>query len=251
MMSRIFVLLVAFSALPAFGAASKVQDIEATAAGSATVDLVFAMDVTAGNCLVGGVAWISNTITLTSMVKQAGTATVGATVLLNNPTTFSTLTRGAMFVIPVTGSGTLTLRATTSGTVTKYALAHEATGVAAACTQVGASAMQAQTNPGTGSNALTSGTIGATTASGDYVFGYFIDASGDSTTFTQGTGFTLAVVRTNVEFSEWSGSSAVTAATGTWTSAAADAISGTVAIAAAAGVSGPPAGSRLRMGVGR
>lgn len=217
-------------------AASWVQDDENFDFGVSAITKAFGNNVADDNVVVGGVMWLSNTITLDSVTKSAGTATIGAVSIVHNPTTQGTIGRAAMFYVEITGAGSLTMSANFSGSVDAGIIIHEVLGVDLT-TPLRGSAMQAQTNPNTGTDALTSGPLSTAASAGDYLFGYFCDPGINGATLTQGTGFTLRVITATAQWSE-SQVAGGTAATATWNNAFADPISGGLALRAAGAAGG-------------
>lgn len=121
--------------------------------------------VTAGHCIVGYISWHSNTITLDSITDNSNTYT-----LYHNPTTtLAGAARAAVFVAENINGGSTTLTFNFSASVQSHSMVHEVSG----CATSGAkdqSALQAQSVPGTGTDAVTSGSV-TTTTNGQYIFG--------------------------------------------------------------------------------
>lgn len=165
-----------------------VQDDSGTAAAASHGE-AFTSEVTVGSIVCGGARWNSNTATLDSVAQSAGTATIGTVTLLHNPTTDGSgnSMRGALWYAVVTGTGSLTITYTFSTTVNIQVCQAEASGVSTGAPLKG-SAMQAQNNPGTGTDAVVSGTTNAG-VDGDFIWGFITESAG-SVTVTAGTGFT-------------------------------------------------------------
>lgn len=199
--------------------------------------VVFAGNVTAGNVIGGGVRWGTTTRTLNS-VTQTGTATVSGITMVNNPTADATNAAAAMWYAVVTGTGSCTITFNFSAGTNSTGYVFEASGCNTT-TPFRGSAMQAQDPaPGTGTDALNSGSIGVTTTLGDFVWGFFVDTSANAATFTKGSFFTLALSSVaNDSFTEYGNALTQNNATGTWSSAAAKAISGCLALRVASGAS--------------
>lgn len=163
-----------------------VQAKRARAFSGTTNPVAFDSAVTAGHLIAVGVTWDSTTVTLTSITDSLG----NTYTLVGNPTS-SITGRAAMSYVPNVLGGANTVTATFSGSISSVICVQEISG-ANASSPLDQSALNAQTNPGTGTDAVTSGTVTTTTA-GQYIFGFSGD-SNSGATFTQGTGFTAADV---------------------------------------------------------
>jgi hypothetical protein len=165
-------------------AAAYVQSdtFQASFAGSPTLALAFGGNVVAGNLIVGSFCWDGD-IALTSITdSQTNTYTIEAQI--NNGTTSHLV----IFYTLAGSSGACTVTATLASAASRMALTvHEASGIASSSPR-DQFAGQSQSNPGTGTDAVTSGGV-TTTENGEYIYG----ATGDpgySTGKTQGTGYT-------------------------------------------------------------
>lgn len=212
--------------------ASFVQSIAIRTVTSTTTNAVYGSNVTVGNVIGGGATWLTAAGPLISIAKSAGTATIGSVVIVNNPTSIL-LESSCMWYAVVTGTGSLTIRVTvTSATGTVVSICFEASGVNTSSPFRG-SAMQGQSVPGNGTNALNSGSMGLNTTVGDFVFGYFANApSGNTQVYTIGTGFDSAgATALNNAWSEYGVSLAQNNATATGSSISQSSISGCLALA--------------------
>jgi len=94
--------------------ANPVQVVENLADNSTTVDFAYGGNITSGNLLTLEITSFSAVaITAGQLTKVAGTATIG-TIALDDEQTDGTATAVAIFSIPVTGTGSCTLRFTGS-----------------------------------------------------------------------------------------------------------------------------------------
>lgn len=152
--------------------------------GDATMPVAFTSNVTAGNLIVGGVSWDGN------FTVSGVTDSQGNTYTVETPIKDGSNTIGIGIFHTIAGSsGACTVTVTLTGNANrKAAIIHEVSGVAASSYR-DQYAGQSQSNPGTGSNAVTSGSV-TTTTDGQYIFGFTGDA-GYSTGKAAGTGFTL------------------------------------------------------------
>lgn len=150
---------------------------------NATHATSFDVNVAAGSAVCFAIAWYSTTVTLNSITG------LGATwVILHNPTTGSARRSALAYGYNCSG-GSTTVTATLSGAANSFSCMHEVSGVPTS-DPLDVSALRFQNLPGTGTDAVSSGSV-TTTADGDYIFGWTLD-DGFSSTTTQGTGFTEA-----------------------------------------------------------
>ncbi len=149
------------------------------------ITAVFDSNVTAGNIIAVAVEWGSNTVTLDNITA---TCVTGNFTLLNNPTTLSTY-RAAQGYAVISSSGTCTVTADFSGVTGAFnrIVAHEVSGVDTS-NPLDGNTMQSQSDPGNGTDAVTSSNI-VTTQNGDYIFGATFDME-SGLTAAAGTGFT-------------------------------------------------------------
>jgi hypothetical protein len=150
----------------------------------------FASSVTAGHTIVGGGFYSGTSITVTSITDNCNTGATSNTYTivdtLINGTTIWTNTFWAT-VGATTASCTVTMTFNTSVAGAKMAI-HDVSGITAT-TPVDVHAIANQSAPGTGTNAVTSGSV-TTGSSGDYIFGFTSDVS-NNPTCTAGTGYTI------------------------------------------------------------
>lgn len=214
-------------------AMAHVQDDAAQSGVTATYAFAFSFDVTAGNVVCGGIRWGTSAHTLNSIAKSAGTATIGTVTILHNPTADAAgnSAKSAMWYAVVTGSGSLTMTYTLDAAGIMRVIQAEASGVNTTSPLKG-SAMQGQPNPGTGTDAVLSGTTTAG-VDGDYIWGFLSLGGTETPGVTAGTGFTLGDAITNLAWSEYR-TTAANQATFTWDSATADSHVGVMIFAQAA-----------------
>jgi hypothetical protein len=102
---------------------------------STTVDVAMDSDVTSGNILLIAVlSRIESPLTASQITKQAGTATIGTVTIDRQRDEYNTYGDSnwdtvALASVPVTGTGSLTLRFTQSGTVGTFMAVAEASNV--------------------------------------------------------------------------------------------------------------------------
>lgn len=249
-MRKLLLALILLLPVHAFAATAFVQSAQGVGFGTTTVDVVFGSDVTSGSVIAFTSFWTSGTGTLDSVVKQSGTASVGSSSFADNPVRDGLGSSTGQGYLVVTGSGSLTLRATYSVSVSAGILVHEISG----CNTVSPldkSAMVLQNpSPGTGTDALTSGAV-TTTSNGQYIFGSFFNTFLGAANWTAGTGFTDRETMTNRVFTESriQTSAGAIAATATWDVAAGYSISSIMTFKAASVVTSN--NNLLSLGVGQ
>jgi hypothetical protein len=151
-------------------------------ANSTTVARTFGGAVTAGNTIGVYVAWTSDTVNLVSVTDNVG----NTYTLVQNPTTAANFRAAGAYARNVTG-GSVTITATFDDLNNdKRLLAHEISGVSTV-SPVDCSRATAQVLPGTGADAISSGSC-TTQYPGDYIFGTTSNKTG--ATQVPGTGFT-------------------------------------------------------------
>lgn len=147
--------------------------------GDAAMVVAFTNNVVAGNLIVGAITWDGD-FTLSGVTDSQGNTYTLETTLDN-----STTSHLAVFYAIAGSSAACTVTATLSGNADRKAMSiHEASGVTST-TPRGQYAAQVQSNPGTGVNAVTSGSV-TTATDGEYIFSAFGDP-GFSTGKTAGT----------------------------------------------------------------
>jgi len=124
-------------------------------------------------------------ITLNSVTDNEG----NVYTLVDNPTTGSSGNLAAMAYAVIGSSGPLTVTANFSGSTNCAIAIHEITGVQTA-SPLDQHRMNAQSGPGSGQDAATSGTVNTNT-SGDYIFGIIWNDGSNSATYAAGTGYIL------------------------------------------------------------
>lgn len=234
--------LALLAASPASAATAFVQSKAFNGFSGTDVAATFDANVTAGNLICGYVmwGWSGAQPTLDSVTDSLG----NTYTLLHNPTNATPGAlkfAAAMFYAKNISGGADTVTATFSGSVSpRRIVIHEVSG-ADTTAPLDVSAMLAQSDPGTGTDAVTSGSV-TTTASGDYIFGATADVS-QGTTPVAGTGFTSReganVMRSEDQIQASAGS---IAATFTGSNSIADYISGIMTFKPAGG--GPPPRNR-------
>ncbi len=218
-------------ALPAHAAAAYVQGCNGGNSGAATINCG-SITITSGNTVACFGFWNdTGASTFTSFTKNSGTATVSA---FTQPD--STVVSGNFRVnqgwASITGSGTAVFRLTISGAASGaiVVVCQEISGVPTSTPVDGAAhKMQAQAAPGTGTDAISSGSV-TTTTNGDYIFGFSADGPQNSTV-SAGTGYTARDANGThyVTESQVQGSSGTIAATFTGTNGADTYLSGIMA----------------------
>lgn len=151
-----------------------------------TATCTFSSSVTGGNTIIGGTNYFGGSSPTISGI--ADNCNTGATS--NTYATVDTLSGVSTFwahVGATTATCTVTITFTSALSQARIIL-HEVSGITAT-TPVDGHTIQAQTGPGTGTNAVTSGSI-TTASSGDYIFGFTTDTT-SSPTVTAGTGYTI------------------------------------------------------------
>jgi len=155
--------------------------------GEVFVDAVFGSNVTSGNLIVGCVAYLDDGVQgeLDTITDTLGNTYVLLTPISNAPA--RTTIQPFYTVSEATGANTVTATFTIENERQQIAV-HEVSGVDADPFDVEAG--QTQDNPGTGTDAVTSG-ADTTTTNGQYIFGCTSDTE-FTTTKAAGTGFTAA-----------------------------------------------------------
>lgn len=227
-------------------AAAHVQQVISESFGAITTIAITVNGVATGNAICGQVVWNSGTVTLDS-VTDTGSNTY---VRLNNPVTSGSQRAALFYALNVTG-GNLTITATFSAATANgwnALIVHEASGIATTGALDG-NALNAQTNPGTGTDAITSTSI-TTAANGDYLGAFVMEMPHKNSggTYTAGTGYTQRVNSLNAG-SESQIQATAGAIAGTFTGSATFAVTacGVIALQAVATVTSVPfQGNRLR-----
>jgi hypothetical protein len=171
---------------------------------AASVATAFAGSVTAGNILVLAAQWASSTITLTSITKTAGTATIGAVTTISEVATSNV--SSTVVWSPITGSGSLTLTQTLSGSANQNLMGWELS-AADGISPINAHVGQRQFINSNATDFVTSTTL-TTTVADCLLLGFF---SGNSTVLVAGTNFTLQEANTGT----WGGRTEYFHTTGT------------------------------------
>lgn len=181
----IVVLLAFVFSLPVQADTAFVQSKNNIAFGATSVSATFDSSVTAGNLIVAVVS-INNT---SETINSTTDTQSNSYTPLDNPTDDSgNGQRAAAFYAENVTGGSVTVTANFSASVVGIIAIHEISGADITSPEDGHAA-QAQTNPGTGTDAVTSGDI-TPSADGAYIFGATF-VSGGSTTPTIGTNFAL------------------------------------------------------------
>lgn len=154
-------------------------------ASGATSSIQFTTNVTAGNLVAVYIAWTNATDTLAGVTDSLG----NTYTLVQNSTTLGDYGRaaGAYAKNIIGGSCTITVTFSSGAFAARTIIAREISG-ADTTSPLDGSAAHAQMDPGTGIDAVTSGSI-TTTASGSYIFAATSDL-GQRATVNPGTGFT-------------------------------------------------------------
>jgi len=182
----IAVLLVAWFPSEGPAATAFVQSASISEFSSGITDAVtFTRNAKAGNLIAVYVAWTNTTDSLSSVTDSLG----NTYTLVQNPTTLGTQGRAAGAYSKNILGGPCTVTATFSpGAFSARTIIVREISGADSDFPLDGSAAQGQTNPGTGTDAVTSGAI-TTTANGDYIFAATTD-QGQASTLNPGTGFT-------------------------------------------------------------
>jgi len=167
-------------AVTAYVQSASVNDHYKTPTASAR----FTNNVTAGNAIAVFCAWQGLSQTLISVTdSQANVYTIVA-----NPTS-GTYGRAAMAYAIAKASAPDTVSCNFStAAMGKSAIVHEISGVDQTAPLDG-HRMTVRASPGTGANAITSGTI-QTTANGDYILGFTFNDSSNAAAWSAGSGYT-------------------------------------------------------------
>ncbi len=181
------VLVIALWAVPGWAAPAFVQaPTPATVSSGTSIALAYGSNVTAGGLLVCHI-YANNGI---STVADSRSQTFSSAVNVTDGATFSIAT----FYFPNTTGGADTVTVTFAGAVTYASLqCAEYSGVATS-SPLDQATSNSQTDPGTASNAVTSGNV-TTTTNGQLIVGWSTALVVGTETITAGTGFTG---RTNV-----------------------------------------------------
>ena len=193
-----------------------------------------AQNVVGGNTIVFYVAWLSNVGTLDTVTTNCG----GTVVVKDNPTTLGVVQRGAHGYVYNVSTGACTLTYDFSASAAFHAGQAEVSGVPTTDPIDGTSVCSPQTNPGTGTDAVTSTTT-TPAANGAFIWGGTADMSNGGT-INVGTNFTSVSFGDTLQGSlrtEYliQGAAAAIAATFTNTSAGQDNISCVLALKEAGG----------------
>jgi hypothetical protein len=168
----------------ASSAITHVRSAKGTINGSATVAATFGAASTSGNLIAVAVMYLG--ATLNSVTDSKG----NTYTLVGSPTTGAggNIVQLA-YAKNITGGATITVTANLSASSAQNEIViHEISGADTSVPLVSQNG-QAQTAPGTGTDALSSGAL-TFSGSNNYVFGFTVN-EGNSATLTQGTGFTL------------------------------------------------------------
>lgn len=247
--SRVLIVLLLCIVVPvhvwAATAHVKNQSNRKTTAGHTTHDLVVTGGMTnTGDTAVGSLNWRPTTSALTSVTVCGNVAT-----LYDNPTTQGTTQETANFVYSNVSSGACTITATFDANVTdSRIIVHEVSGTPTT-TPEDQHACNPQTNPGTGTDAITSGAV-ITTSNGQYIYGATYANGGVASTpgtgFTQGENTTTQESEYLIQTSAGSIAATFTGANGNWITCIV-----TLKDASAGGGGSVSSSTHLLMGVGR
>lgn len=172
----------------ASGGGGSITHIDAKGAGGNLATYTTAAFTTsAGDTLMGWVQWEDPTATLDSVTDGTNTYT-----LLHNPTTGDGSARSAMFYCLSVASGSPAVSANLSAAAFGQVIVHQARGVVA----FDKSALAVQIFPGTGTDAVSSGSV-TTTTNGQYIFGASAKCQASGNVLTAGTGFTQRIQQNN------------------------------------------------------
>lgn len=184
-MKKLLLFLSLLLPLQAFGGAAFVQNVDKNwFSGSGTTETVtFVSTPGAGNTIVCYTAWLTTTSNITSVKDGNNTA---YTVIDN--TTNGTLSQASDYVLANSAgnTGAKSITVTWGADPGSGSLqCHEVSGVATS-NVLDVHTINIQVNPGTGTNAVTSGNV-TPTANGDYLFGASADGNAGTGTWVAGT----------------------------------------------------------------
>lgn len=219
-----------------------VQSTSSTAFSGTSIALAYGSNVTAGSLLVCHV-YANHGVT---GIADSRTQTWSSAVSVTDNATYTLAT----YYFPNTTAGANTVTVTFAGTITYASLQIAEYSGCATSTPLDKFASNSQTDPGTGTNAVTSGSV-TTVTDGQLIVGWTSALVAGGSTVSAGTGFTG---RTNIfgdtlHEDQVQTSAGAIAATFTTTSATADFIT-LIATFKAASVS-TPAHHMLLLGVGQ
>ncbi|MBI2023163.1 hypothetical protein HYT01_01190 [Candidatus Giovannonibacteria bacterium] len=202
------------------GTVAYVQSKDArNAAQATTIAVTFTSATVSGNAIVGAVTWGCAFADLTSVTDNKGNS---YTLKTRAEDAGNTQSIQAFYAKNITGGATHTITANINGSCSFRAIAvHEVSGVDTTAPDDGSN-QQFQSAPGTGTNALTSGSF-TTSANGDYIFSATQDTSANTASHTAGTTISYTRVTNgssaDVDFaSEWGTQTTAGSVAGTWTS---------------------------------
>lgn len=180
----VLVVLLGLTALPVWSATALVQrKLSKNDFGDTTLEIVMGSDVTAGNLLVLGVEWSTGVATITVADSQSNTWTEGQSLVSG-----SVMDVSGWYAKDVAAGATTVTVTFSSAPSRQHGAVHEVSG-ADTSAPFDQSTAQGQSNPGTGTDAVTSGNV-TTGEDGEYIFGMTSDANAQLAN-TEGTGYTL------------------------------------------------------------
>lgn len=151
---------------------------------STTISTTSSGSVTSGRCVVCFLYWNSTSVTLSSATICGETATT-----LNNPTTIGYNGRSAWMYLASAPNGPCQASITLSDSAGGWIMCSEVSGANA--TPVEASTIASVSNPGSGTDAVTSGNISA--GNNNLIIGASVETNSSTDAFSVGTGFTQRV----------------------------------------------------------
>lgn len=189
--SVVLLLAVVLCTAPAFAANAFVQRAENFVAGSAAPTVTFTNNVAAASCVAVTVfVTADGTTTVSSITSDfGGTWSIRDRLVTTGGGRSVTLAYG----YNVTGGAKVVTVNLSASTNTSLRV-HEISGCSTS-DPIDGSTIQNQTAPGTGTDAVTSGAI-VTTVAGAYLYGT-VENDAFTTTYTAGTGYTIAYTALN------------------------------------------------------
>jgi hypothetical protein len=161
-----------------------------------SIACAFSGNVTNGDIIACPLIVWDGSLTWSSLAKSSGTATVGTFQdWSSGGATLTVISSGAeratMGYALVTGTGTATITNTVTGGTGNLDLICQDISGGVTSSPLDASALVAQSAPGTGTDGVKTSPNQTTTVSGDYLAGGMWDIEGNSSTMAAGTNYTL------------------------------------------------------------
>jgi hypothetical protein len=253
-MRALLALALLLTAGPAHAANAFIQSALSSSCNGASTCAATLTGVGEGNLVIAVFHFLNNPARTVTSVCDDGATCAGGHVYTHGCTGTGVITGNhSIYYLPNNSSGNKTVTVTMSGTNTNLRLRLlEVSGADTSTPLDQCSPTNDQTNPGTGTDAVTSASVNTTT-DGQFIVGFSTEQSANAVTWTAGTGYTLANGGSifNISEHQVQTSAGAIAATFTQSSASADFRSGIATFKAAGGAaSSPPNGAAL-LGVGK